>query len=138
MPLNETQAWLIAYDIADPGRLAQVHKCVSAAAFPVQFSLYVGLGSQNQMNALCRRIEKLIDPVVDDVRIYRIPDSPDYFVCGEPRLECGIVLPDSIAPGARQLIAQLFRPGSAKGAPQRSGEQAYPAAGTLGAGAPKM
>ena len=108
MPLNQPAVWLIAYDIRSSKRLASVRKAVIKIAVPVQYSLYMALGSQNQIDILARQLELIIDPKDDDVRIYRVPNDPEFHSFGLQRCQIPLVLPTSFAPGAQRFVHVLF------------------------------
>jgi CRISPR-associated protein Cas2 len=92
MSINETRAWLIAYDIANPDRLARVHRCLKKRAVPVQYSVFVTRASAREMELIKGAISELIDERVDDVRIYLIPDYVEAIVLGRKPLPEGILL----------------------------------------------
>jgi CRISPR-associated endonuclease Cas2 len=110
MAINQTHAWLIAYDIVCNRRRARIHKAVSEFAIPVQYSLYLALASQNQMNEFCRNLRLFIHPKEDDVRVYRVPDNPEYWMLGYSR--CQILLsPDGNLPiGLRHFLQRITTP----------------------------
>lgn len=92
MSINETRAWLIAYDIANPDRLARVHRCLKKRAVPVQYSVFVTRASAREVELIKGAISELIDERVDDVRIYLIPDYVEAIVLGRKPLPEGILL----------------------------------------------
>jgi CRISPR-associated protein Cas2 len=110
MSLTQQAASLIAYDVADPQRLRRVHKMVAEHAFAVQYSLYLALGSQSHMSSLSHKLDALLDPKKDDVRIYRVPDDPQFYILGRHRTHLRLLLPGSISPGVRRFIHALCDP----------------------------
>lgn len=108
MPLREPAAWIIAYDIRAQRRSARVRKAVLKVAVPVQYSLYMALASQNQINALATALATVIDPEEDDLRIYRVPDNPDYRILGRQRCQLPMVLPARFPEGVRRFSRDLF------------------------------
>lgn len=68
-----SNAWLVAYDIADPRRLGRVGRWVRDFAMPVQYSLYLGLLGESELGRLVAGLETRIRPNEDDVRLYHLP-----------------------------------------------------------------
>ncbi|OIP07940.1 MAG: CRISPR-associated endonuclease Cas2 [Betaproteobacteria bacterium CG2_30_68_42] len=75
-------AWLIAYDIADPMRLARVHRYLKAVAMPVQYSVFLGWFSPREIDLLTRGLETRIDARRDDVRMYHLPSRTQLYRFG--------------------------------------------------------
>jgi hypothetical protein len=75
---------------------------------PVQYSLYLSLGSQNQVNSLACELERIIDPASDDIRIYRVPNAPEFYRFGLQRCQIPLVLPVSFTLGVQQFVHALF------------------------------
>jgi CRISPR-associated protein Cas2 len=100
MALNAVKSWLIAYDVADPKRLARVHRYLKSKAVPVQYSVFVTRASAVQIGAIRSALAKLIDLKTDDVRIYQVPDSPELVVLGTRALPDGIQLLEGKEPGS--------------------------------------
>lgn len=64
--------YLICYDIADPKRLAKVHRrAVRHAAF-VQYSVYYLNGDKEDLEIMLGDIQDVIDDGEDDVRAYTV------------------------------------------------------------------
>jgi len=76
MPDNLRRLHLVCYDIADPRRLARVHRCLLDWAFPVQYSVFIGKFSRIERETLESELDALIHPARDDVRIYPLPTNP--------------------------------------------------------------
>jgi CRISPR-associated protein Cas2 len=72
-PIAVRSAWLIAYDIRDPKRLARIGHAVARLAFRLQDSLYAADMTEAEQRALAARLQRLIDTNCDDLRFYRIP-----------------------------------------------------------------
>jgi CRISPR-associated protein Cas2 len=110
MALNEIHAWLVAYDIANDRRRARIHKAVSGFAIPVQYSLYLAIASQNQINARCQNLQSLIHPKQDDIRVYRIPDDPEFWMLGYSRCEVLLSSDGALSPGLGRFLSRLTQP----------------------------
>ena len=112
MALNAIKSWLIAYDVADPRRLARLHRYLKSKAVPVQYSVFVTRASAVQIGAIRSALADLIDPKTDDVRIYQVPDSPELVVLGTKALPDGIQLLEGKEPGS--FVAFTSSPPEAK------------------------
>ncbi len=67
--------YLVAYDIADPKRLARVHRVLKQQGLPVQYSVFTVVLKRKALLHLLGRIDTLINPREDDVRCYRLPEN---------------------------------------------------------------
>ena len=73
MATNQPREHIIAYDIADPKRLAKLHRMLKKIALPLQYSVFYMRMSDKQRDKLADSLENKIDPQSDDVRIYALP-----------------------------------------------------------------
>jgi len=73
---------LICYDIANPKRLAKVHRMVSKEAMMLQYSVYITMMTRIEAKEMLQALEKIIDLNEDDIRIYAIPSNPDIVCLG--------------------------------------------------------
>ncbi len=70
---TDTGSWyLLAYDIADPGRLQRVHRCLSRTGIRVQYSVFFVFATQAGLAAILDEIEGLMHKREDDLRAYPI------------------------------------------------------------------
>lgn len=69
---------LVAYDIRDPRRLGRVYRCCKRAGLHLQYSVFLVRATTQQLDRLIRELESLIDPRRDDVRIYPVPEHPEW------------------------------------------------------------
>lgn len=76
MSVHAPARWLVTYDIAEHRRLARVFKLLKKHGVPVQYSVFYVDASSAKMAILMTALAKLIDKHADDVRAYRIPQSP--------------------------------------------------------------
>lgn len=72
------QTYLIAYDIADPKRLARVHRYLSRVALALQYSVFIARLTDRQRDKVITALSRLIDPGADDVRVYPVPVNPEW------------------------------------------------------------
>jgi len=94
MALNEKRSWLIAYDIAEPGRLNRVHRYLKSQAIPVQYSVFVASTTANGIRRIRDALAHKINPREDDVRIYLLPQPLSFSYLGRPPLPQGLLLPN--------------------------------------------
>lgn len=107
MSFSEIRAFLIAYDVADPKRLTKVHRFLAGEALAVQYSVFVTMASERQIDRIRAGIEQRIDWRQDDVRIYPLPARCQAHLIGRQILPPGIVLAD------HQLVRLLREEGLA-------------------------
>ncbi len=65
--------YLICYDIADPKRLAKVHRFLKTQGLPLQYSVFTVVLKRKSLLKLLANLEKLIHLKQDDIRCYRLP-----------------------------------------------------------------
>lgn len=69
MPTSSTPTrWHIAYDIAHPRRLRRVERALSAVGERLHYSLFVCELTASELEALQRRLVRLIEPTEDILR----------------------------------------------------------------------
>lgn len=84
--------YLICYDIANPRRLARVHRYVVKHAHFVQFSVYYFQGNRSDLDSLLDEVRDRIDENYDDVRAYVVEPLSKALQVGCPWLPDGIGL----------------------------------------------
>lgn len=104
MALNDTRAWLICYDIADPKRLGRLHRFIKSFAQPVQYSVFYFEGNSHQLSRSMKEISARINLKEDDVRAYPIPNPPQIDVLGRGGLPEGVLLNSDMNPGLFGLL----------------------------------
>lgn len=86
--------FLICYDIADPRRLARLHRYLRKRAVPLQYSVFLMTGDDRQLERCLAGAAQIIDPGADDLRAYPLPE-------GGLKVRLGkAVLPEGILWGA--------------------------------------
>ena len=89
---NRSNLYLIAYDIADPKRLARVHRVLKQQGLPVQYSVFTVILKRKVLLHLLERINTLINQREDDVRCYRLPENSSADILGEQYFPDDIML----------------------------------------------
>ncbi len=86
-----TQTWLIAYDVREPRRLTTLHRALKKQALAVQYSVFVGRFTRRGIRHLVATINSIIAPQ-DDVRLYPLPQRPDWVFYGRSALPEAVYL----------------------------------------------
>ena len=92
MPVNQTKLHLLAYDIADPKRLAKVHRAVRRVGIPLQYSVFLVPGTRGMLDALLADLRGIISQSEDDIRAYTLPARIKVGRLGRQQLADGIML----------------------------------------------
>ena len=77
MPFNQSQLYLVCYDIADPNRLQRVHRYLRETGMPVQYSVFLAHMNRRKLMKMVLELRQLIEAAEDDVRIYPLPRHPE-------------------------------------------------------------
>ncbi len=107
--MSRRRPYLLAYDIADPRRLARIARIVSRSALRIQYSVYMAELTPARLRDLVAKLRPVIDPKADDLRIYPLPARIDAVWYGRPTWPDGmqfegqawVRLTGSDAPGYR-------------------------------------
>lgn len=67
------RTFVIGYDIADPRRLQRVHREMCKHAAPLEYSIFLLVGSEVDKDRCLAEMTGLIDAGEDDVRCYPLP-----------------------------------------------------------------
>ncbi len=92
MPVNQPREHIIAYDIADPTRLARIHRMLKRLALPLQYSVFYAKLTDRQRDKLADLIARIIHPKEDDVRMYPLPQEYQLLYLGQRPLMEGLKL----------------------------------------------
>lgn len=82
--------FVICYDIADPRRLGRLHRFLKKCAVPIQYSVFLFVGDDRQLDRCMEAAAKLIDGKQDDLRAYPLPSRGLKARLGRPSLPEGI------------------------------------------------
>jgi CRISPR-associated endonuclease Cas2 len=72
----------MAYDIADPKRLAKIHRLMKKEGIAAQKSVFFIRGTEKDINTLMDRIAKVMKLGEDDLRAYPITKPADVWTNG--------------------------------------------------------
>jgi CRISPR-associated protein Cas2 len=92
MAFSETHKYIIAYDIADPKRLARLYRYMKTKAVPIQYSVFIAMLRHSQLQTLIADIAAIIHSGQDDVRIYPLPKTLAIISIGQNLLPADICL----------------------------------------------
>ena len=98
--MTSEQAFVIGYDISHPRRLLRVHREMCKHASPLEYSIFLLVGSDAAKDRCLQAIDALIEPQDDDVRCYALPARGFQGRIGRASLPAGILwsgLPAAIA-----------------------------------------
>lgn len=84
------ESFVIGYDITDPRRLQRVHRVMSKFAAPLEYSVFLLVGSAADKDQCLSIIADLIEPYEDDVRCYQLPSRGFQNRIGRASLPDGI------------------------------------------------
>jgi CRISPR-associated protein Cas2 len=109
MASNRPRLFLLAYDIADPERLRDVHRTVRRWGLPLQYSVFLIPTSSTELSDLLQELAALIHKRRDDIRVYPLPDRLDIAHYGRQMLPDGVKLVGDkpIADAVAALVGQL-------------------------------
>ena len=66
--------FLIAYDVADTKRVAKLGRFLSKIGVRIEYSIFYIKANKEEMVEIAMKINDIIEPEMDDVRIYEIED----------------------------------------------------------------
>lgn len=92
MAIHKPTLFLVCYDIADPKRLARIHRYLKSQGLPVQYSVFTVEANQKQLNALLLGLKSRIHARDDDVRCYALPSNLDFDLLGRQVFADGAML----------------------------------------------
>jgi CRISPR-associated protein Cas2 len=98
--MSSELAFVIGYDISDPRRLLRVHREMCKHATPLEYSIFLLVGSEAAKDRCLQALDAMIEPLEDDVRCYALPHAVSRAASGVASLPAGIVwtgLPAAIA-----------------------------------------
>lgn len=99
--------YLVCYDIADPRRLARLHRFLKKRAFAIQYSVFLLHADRRAADALMQEAVQLIDEDTDDLRCYRLSRRGFAVRLGRATLPQGVCLTAFPAPMRGFLAAPV-------------------------------
>lgn len=97
MSTREIKTWLVAYDIRQPRRLRRVHRTLRSVGLAAQYSAFTVEADDSGLKRLLVHLAQLIDPNVDDVRAYHVPQHCRVWRLGAQHWPDGVVLAPALA-----------------------------------------
>ena len=85
-----SESFVIGYDIANPRRLQRVHRLMCKFAIPIEYSVFLLVGSLSEKNRCLLQVADLIKAGEDDVRCYPLPSRGFQVRVGRSSLPEGI------------------------------------------------
>ncbi|MCB1866613.1 MAG: CRISPR-associated endonuclease Cas2 [Chromatiales bacterium] len=92
--------FLIAYDIADPRRLARAHRVLTRHALALQHSVFLYQSTGPRLAEVLDELGEIIDPRRDDLRAWPIADPAEIWFAGAAPLT---------TPTAPKVVSRLRR-----------------------------
>jgi CRISPR-associated protein Cas2 len=83
--------YLVCYDIKEERRLQRVYNKMKSWGLHLQYSVFYCLLTRQELDRLTYEIKEIIDPHMDDIRIYPLPARPEIIVLG-----CGDRVPGGV------------------------------------------
>ncbi|TDQ44379.1 CRISPR-associated endonuclease Cas2 [Tepidicella xavieri] len=84
------RAWVAAYDVAEPRRLARVHRMMCRHAVPIEYSVFWLTGTPTARLRCLQEVLTALDNSRDDLRLYAIAARGFRVRLGVPVLPQGI------------------------------------------------
>lgn len=100
---SQSNLYLMAYDIADPKRLARIHRVLKQQGLPVQYSVFTVVLKRKALLCLLERINTLINQREDDVRCYRLPENSSAEILGQQYFPDDVML---FTGGVNRMLTQ--------------------------------
>ena len=64
---------IICCDISCPHRLGRIHRCLKKHATPIQYLVFLFMGTDTQLEECIHQLEQIMDTEADDIRVYLLP-----------------------------------------------------------------
>ncbi len=95
MPKSKLQPYLLCYDISDDKRLSRIHRTAVENGQPIQYSVFLLIKTEEELENLIRELQQEMDPKEDDIRIYPLNNPARVDTLGQPVRPEGIYLIDT-------------------------------------------
>ncbi|MCZ2408062.1 MAG: CRISPR-associated endonuclease Cas2 [Burkholderiales bacterium] len=83
--------FIICYDIANPRRLGHIHRRLKKLAVPLQYSVFLFRGTEEQLQRCLALLERQMNRHEDDIRAYPLPQRGLRLVLGPSALPDGVL-----------------------------------------------
>ncbi len=117
MARGKSRLYLICYDIANPKRLARVHRYLKQFAIPLQYSVFIARVTPTMLDRYFSEISQLIELREDDVRAYPLPQKLHIDHLGRQMLPEGVEIHT-----ASGMLGMLLHPNMTDQWSERCGE----------------
>lgn len=89
---RKAKHWLLAYDIRNPKRLRKIHAYLRKRGYSLQYSVFGLELDDHGIRRILDDLVLLMDPSVDDIRAYHLPEHCQVWTIGQQALPEGIEL----------------------------------------------
>ena len=83
--------WLVCYDIRDPKRLGKIFRLLKKHGTPMQYSVFLLETSAAGIRKILLKMTAIMDTRSDDIRVYGLPNQPQFDTIGESMLPLGVM-----------------------------------------------
>ncbi len=104
MSIRRKLPHIVCYDIRDPRRLGRVHRYLKRIAVPMQYSVFLLYVNPIDLDRIVGALERLIDLREDDIRIYPLPQNPDWQCWGRSLWPDGVHLEGMTLPEKHNVL----------------------------------
>lgn len=84
------RCWIVAYDITEPKRLQRIHRAMLKYAIPIEYSVFLLMGTENDRTNCLGETSAMINNETDDLRCYPLPERGVQERIGRATLPIGI------------------------------------------------
>lgn len=103
MAVSTVRCWIIAYDITEPRRLRQVHAYLVKHAHALQYSVFLAVCTERQLDRILAGLAGQIHHGLDDVRAYPLPEGAEP-VCLGTMYASDFILLEGLEGSAREFL----------------------------------
>lgn len=90
--MSRSLSYIVCYDIRCPRRLGRVHRYLKRRAIALQYSVFIARLDKPGRELLMRDLRVIIHPQQDDIRLYPLPETPEWTTLGKALWADGVHL----------------------------------------------